>query len=385
MGTFSINTRIFFGRDAIDDLLRFLENRKIAKCAFILDRNVMATEGFESFLKVLRTNGLLVVHFEEINLENEPSYAFLDQVTERFREADIDAVFGVGGGSVLDLAKGVGILLKNPGPALSYRGMDKVEIEGIPVVCIPTTAGTGSEVTHTASFIDLDTKTKLGINGRHVAPVCGLLIPELTFSVPQKVAVSAGLDAMLHAIEAITARTASPITKMLGSQAFTVLFNNFRQAVENSENYEAQANMLLGSYYAGVAMMNAGGGPASGISYPLGVHYGIPHGIAGGIFLPHVFSYNVEMGYNGYTRVYDCLPDADLKLTDDEKSTAFVQEFDKLYSDIGAPPRLKTWGWKEIDIELLTELTMAERKANLELNPVFFGEQEVRNLLAKVV
>ena len=385
MGTFFIKTRVFFGKDAIDDLLRFLGDRKIAKCAVVVDRNVMATDSFESVLTTLKTKGLLVVHLEVIDLKHEPSYAFLDQVAERFRGTDIDVIFGVGGGSVLDIAKGVGILLGNPDPALAYRGMDKVENVGIPVVCVPTTAGTGSEVTHTASFIDLDTKTKLGINGRYVAPVCALLMPELTFSVPCKVAISAGLDAMLHAIEAITARTASPISEMLGSQAFTVLFNNFRQAVENSENYEAQENMLLGSYYAGIAMMNAGGGPASGISYPLGVHYGIPHGIAGGIFLPHVFSYNVEMGYNGYTRVYDCLPEADLKLTDEEKSTAFVKKFNKLYSEIEAPERLETWGWKEIDIEFLTGVTMAERKLNLDLNPVFFGEQDVRDLLTKVV
>ena len=385
MGSFLINTRVFFGRDAIDDLLRFLGDLKIAKCAFIVDRNVLPTEAFELFIATLKNWGLLVIRLEELDLTNEPSYSLLDEVTERFRGAAIDAIFGVGGGSVLDIAKGVGVLLRNPGPALAYRGMDKVENKGVPVICVPTTAGTGSEVTHTASFIDLGTKTKLGINGRYVAPLCGLLIPELTFSAPEKITISAGLDAMLHAIEAITARTASPITKMLGSQAFTVLFSNFRQARETPENYEAKAKMLLGSYYAGVAMMNAGGGPASGISYPLGVHYGIPHGIAGGIFLPHVFSYNVEMSYKGYARVYDCLPDADLRLTDEEKSAAFVREFNKLYASIGAPPRLETWGWKEIDMSFLTEVTMAERKANLDLNPVFFGEQEVRDILAKVV
>ncbi len=385
MASFAINTRIFFGRNGIVEAQGYIEKLGIKKLAFIVDSNIVDLKVFRNLFSAFEDEGHLFEIIKEFDATIEPSYDILDKFTESFRGMEIDAIIGVGGGSVLDLSKGVGILLKNPGKALDYRGMNKVKKPGVPVICYPTTAGTGTEVTHTASFIDKESMTKLGINGQYVSPLWGVLVPELTFSCPKKVTIGSGLDALLHAIEAVSAKTSNPITKMLGSNAFSLLYINIMQAVSEPENYAAKEGMLLGSYYAGIAMMNAGGGPASGISYPLGVHYGVPHGIAGGIFLPHVFSYNVEMGYQGYAKVYDCLPNANLKLTDKEKNRLFAQEFNKLYERIGAPPRLEAWGWKEIDVEYLTRLTMTERKANLDLNPVFFGEQEVRDLLGKVV
>ena len=385
MSHFSITTRVFFGENARSEFSSFLKSKDLRGLAFIIDTNIIANAHVTDLISYLQNNDFKTIKVQAGNLSGEPTYDELDVITENFRSLKVDAMVAIGGGSILDMAKGVGILLRNPGKAIDYRGMDKVENAGAPVLCFPTTAGTGSEVTHTASFIDRSSMTKLGINGKNVTPLCGVLMPELTYSCPHAVTVHSGLDAMLHAVEAVSAKTASAVTAMIGSEAFALLYNNFAKVVEMHENYAAREGMLLGSYYAGIAMMNAGGGPSSGISYPLGVHYKIPHGIAGGIFLPHVFEYNVLHGYEGYVGIYNRLHDADLSLNDRDKSLDFVKKMKDLYAAVKAPESLHSFGVKKNDIDVITELTMEQRKGNLELNPIPFGRDEVRAILYKVV
>lgn len=385
MSSFSINTKIFFGKNSTNEVFSFLSSINLNKLAFVIDSNLREVVAFNNLIEEFESIGKGIYRVEYIDANEEPTYDYLDQVAEKFRDEVPDVLLGVGGGTILDLTKGIGILLKNPGKAIEYRGMDLVKKIGVPVVCYPSTAGTGSEVTHTASFIDAKSKTKLGINGRNVAPICGVIYPELTFTCPKKVTMGSGLDAMLHAIEAVSARTATPLTSMLGSKAFSILYSNFRKVISEPNNYNAREGMLLGSYYAGIAMMNAGGGPASGISYPLGVHYGVPHGIAGGIFLPHVFDYNVNNEYLGYAEVYDQLPDAEHNLDIKEKSIDFLKKVDLLYSDICVPKKLSDWGWHDIDSDILTNLTIEQRKANLDLNPVAFGRLQTYELINKIV
>jgi len=385
MSSFTINTKIFFGKNSTKEIFSFLSSINLNKLAFVVDSNLREVVAFNNLIKEFEIIGKRIHRVEYIDAGEEPTYDYLDQVTEEFRGEVPDVLLGVGGGTILDLTKGIGILLKNPGKAIDYRGIDLVKKTGVPVVCYPSTAGTGSEVTLTASFIDAKSKTKLGINGHNVAPICGVIYPELTFSCPKKVTIGSGLDAMLHAIEAVSARNATPLTSMLGSKAFSILYSNFRKVISEPNNYNAREGMLFGSYYAGIAMMNAGGGPASGISYPLGVYYGVPHGIAGGIFLPHVFEYNVNNEYLGYAEVYDQLPDAEPHLDIKEKSVDFLKKIDLLYSDICVPKRLSDWGWHDIDSDILTNLTIEQRKANLDLNPVAFGKLQAYELINKVV
>lgn len=385
MARFSIKTEVFFGKDGLNESLIRMRTLGIRNVGFIVDRSILNLDILLELQENFTKKSISVRYTEPFDASEEPSYDLIDDYVKKFRGRDVDAFIAIGGGSVLDAAKCVGILLRNPGRSIDYRGLDKVVFPGVPVICLPTTAGTGSEVTHTASLIDKKSKTKLGINGANVAPLFGILIPELTFSCPPKVTVFSGLDAMLHAIEAISAKTANAVTKMIGSQAFGVLFRNFKKVLQDPKNYESREAMMLGSYYAGIAMMNAGGGPASGISYPIGTHFGVPHGIAGGVFLQHVFDFNVSRGYTGYASAYDFLPEADLSLGDQEKSIDFVKKFRRLYRDIDAPQKLTQFGLEKEDIEFVADLTMEQRVGNLELNPVPFGRSEVTWILEKVI
>jgi len=382
---FTITTRLFWGTDGTLEVQRYLQNLRLKKLAFVIDKNLKDLEPTTRLLSEYGENGFTMAPPIYFNASHEPTYDDLDQFVASFRTLEMDALIAVGGGSVLDITKGVGLLLKNPGKGIDYRGLDKVPAAGIPVICYPTTAGTGSEVTHTASFVDLQSKTKLGINGKHVAPLCGVLRPELTFSCPPKATLFSGLDAMVHSLEAVSAKTANAISILMGSKAFAMLYSNISKVITHPNDYAAREQMLLGSYYAGIAMMNVGGGPASGISYPLGVYFNVPHGIAGGIFLTHVMEFNVSHGYRGYIPIFDNLPGSELSLGEESKSADFVRRFKTLYAELKAPGTLSDYGIRKSDIPLITDLTLKQRKTNLELNPVPFRETDVTAILEKVI
>ncbi len=385
MAIFSISTKIFFGKLALNEGIEFIKKTGVNNVAIFTDSKLSNLNVFLELTSQFRSNGIRIETIRSYVAGHEPYYDELDNITNEMRNNKMDAIVAIGGGTILDIAKGIGILLKNPGKGIDYRGFNKVLNPGVPVICIPSTAGTGSETTHTASFIDRESKTKLGINGQYVTPLLGLLLPEMTFSCPTTVTVYSGLDAMLHAMEAVTAKNATPITTLLGAKAFAILYANIKKSVFEPDNYEAREGMLMGSYIAALAMMNAGGGPASGISYPVGVHFGVPHGLAGGIFIPYVVKHNIAKGYVGYDTMYCSLYDADISLGRDEMCLDFINKIEKLYLDIQVPVTLNSYGLYEKDISWLTKLTVEQRMSNFDLNPVQFGKDDVADMLEKIV
>jgi alcohol dehydrogenase len=285
----------------------------------------------------------------------------------------------------MDLAKGIAILLTNPGRGIDYRGMDLVQKPGVPVILFPTTAGTGSEVTKTASFVDFKEKKKLGINGRYIAAWAGVLDPVLTLSCPAVPTISAGLDALVHCVESFTALTSSLLAREIAKTAFPYIFNNLWSVLKKPQNIGAREKVLLGSHLAGMAMWNAaGGGPASGISYPVGVVHGVPHGFAGGILLPYVIRYNIEQGYRGYEPLYNLIDGGDSE-PPQGRSPAFAHAVAALYERLGVPKDFTRWGVRADAVSALVEDTLTNRKANLTHNPVPFGRAQVEALVRTVV
>ena len=357
----------------------------LQRVGLVIDRTVAMQAPAQAVLEKWEAAGLKLIHQFEARTGQEPDYDYLDLVATDFRGKSLDVIVGIGGGSTLDLAKGVAILMRNPGPGIAYRGMDLVPAPGLPLVVIPTVAGSGSEVSHTASFIDLKTQTKLGINGKNVAALFAVLDPVLLAACPASVTMGSALDAMVHATEACTATTANGVSVLFGAEAMRLLFNALPAALTNAADLAALEDLLLASTLAGLAMAHAAGGPASGISYPLGVHFGMAHGFAGGLLLPHIVTVNVSKGYTaGYADMYDRmqLGGGGGSLTVQEKANAFKLNLLGLYRQIGAPIDLLRWKVGGESIELLTNLTLAQRKENLELNPVPFERQAVTHVLA---
>lgn len=380
MNQFAISTHVIWGENKYQKLISLYPPKEFKRILIIADSGISTNPQIIKIRSFLDDNGYDVCDVCTPNISSEPTYDDLDFLSEEVKQTNPDMIIGIGGGTILDLAKGVSVLMTNKGKGVSYRGMNKVGIEPLTYIAIPTTAGTGSEVTWTAAFIDNVDKMKLGINGKNVAPACAILDPKFLYNCPNSVAISSGLDAMVHSVEAITAKTSTVLTESLGITAFSIMYQYLPKFLSGNRSMDVCENLLLSSYIAGIAMMNAGGGPASGISYPLGVHYNVPHGFAGGVFLPHVFKVNVNNGYKGYENLCKSLCDYDHLNKD--PSRHFLDLFNKFYNDISGPSDLRTWNCSgDEDIKKLKELTLEQRIENLELNPINFSESDLEEVL----
>lgn len=387
LSQFALKGHAIFGANAGTVLPERLAQLGFKHIGVIVDEVVSRQGPVTSLFETWKAEGLRPVQTVLSRTGLEPDYDYLDAVAEEFRPLDVDLVVGIGGGSAMDLAKGVGILLKNPGRGITYRGMNLVSSPGVPVVVIPTVAGCGSEVSETASFIDHESKTKLGINGRHVGCLFAVLDPTLLTTCPPAVTLGSGLDAMVHAVEAVSARTANAVSVLFGAEAVKLLFEALPIAVKEPSNIKAREQLLLASFYAGTAMCHAAGGPASGISYPLGVHFNVPHGYAGGVLLPHVVTANVDKNYaEGYACLYERLDGSRVcSMNEHQKAEGLRDAMWTLYEKVEAPKTFARWNVTLKALEFVADLTVKQRKANLELNPVQFEQADVKAVLAKVL
>jgi alcohol dehydrogenase class IV len=308
----------------------------------------------------------------------EPSYTFLDKFRRQFDGRQFDFVIGIGGGSALDTAKAVAVLINNRASAITYRGFDKMTDTVLPIIALPTTAGTGSEVTPNASFVDTAEKRKLGINGEAVRPRIAILDPELTVSCPVRPSVSAAVDSIVHAIEAYVARKTNPIARFYAREGFRRVYNNLERLVKTPDDVGIRTELLYGAHLAGVALMHSGTGPAAAMSYPLGTLYGVPHGVGGAIFLPSVVKFNVDQGYLDYSDLYDIMDLSDPKLPREIRARQFCDRLLNTWKVIGVPGDLRELN---IDSELFVAQTMQLGGA-LEQNPIQFGAPEVKTVLS---
>lgn len=376
----NLRSRALCGSHAADGLPAKLAELAVARVGVVVDEGVAGQPPVQAMFKSWDAHGLSPAKLVATRTEVEPDYDYLDAMAEEFRPVKPDLMVGIGGGSTMDLAKGIGILLRNPGKGIVYRGMNLVPNPGVPVVVIPTVAGSGSEVSETASFIDLASQTKLGINGKYVGCLFAVLDPCLLTTCPAGATIGSGLDALVHAIEACTAKTANPISLLFGAEAVRLLFRSLPNAVTQPGRLDARQDLLLASSLAGTAMGHAAGGPTSGISYPLGVHYRVPHGYAGGILLPYVVAANVEKGYaEGYALLFDGVAPAEAAALHEPKLRAarFRDALWALYEQVQAPPNFRRWHVDRSAVGVLTDLTVKQRQGNLDLNPVPFGRDDV--------
>jgi alcohol dehydrogenase len=279
--------RYVFGRGAVEQI-GDEAGRYGQKALVVMDPALVELELDRRIIQHLDRVGAVV--FKNFTHEPEPSEA--DEAALIAREENCDLVIGVGGGSAMDLAKAAAVLAANDGKAQDYVGVELVPRPGLPSIMIPTTAGTGAEVTWTAVFTRRKDKAKGGINSPFLYPDLALLDPDLTLSVPPDLTASTGMDALCHAVESFTSVKANPMSDMVAREAILRIGQYLPQAVADGRNVEARENMLLGSLLAGLGLANAGVTAVHALSYPLGALYGIPHGLANAVLLPHVMNFN---------------------------------------------------------------------------------------------
>ena len=340
---FSLKTKTVVGQGSISKIIPFIEENHYKKVGLIIDQALKENAFVNSFLGELEKANVIAVKWY-YDLPFEPDYRSLDRVKLLFKEENtskVDAIIAIGGGSVMDFGKGIATLVVNHEPALTYRGFPKKLVPSIPVIAVPTTAGTASEVTFNAVFTDTDSGKKLGINTHNNFPVLAVLDSNMTMNCPFNVALSSGLDALVHTFESFACKNSSLYTRLFAKEAFALLYHNIENAIKDPYDSQSRENMLFGAYLAGISLFNAGSGPAGALSYPMGVVCKIPHGIAGGFILPYLIEFNLQNGYTEYADLYNSAfanLGEEVPLTNKEKAEVVGSKIFELYE------KLNVWG-----------------------------------------
>lgn len=287
---FGIPSFVHFGPGAARKAGEIAKGFGASKVFFVTDKGVKAAGLTEPVLESLRAAGLEVREYADV-LPNPPD-TNVAEAADLAQQFQSDVIVALGGGSAIDCAKAVNILLTNPGPINHYDGLNQVKNPVKPLVAIPTTAGTASEVTGFTIITDTQRQKKMVIGGQFVGATMALVDPEMTVGMPPAITASTGMDALTHAIEAYLSKNAMIPTDLFALKAIELIMPNLPVATRDGKNMEARSNMLLGCMLAGFAFNSAVLGLVHSIAHPLSVHCGLPHGVANAACLPHVMEYN---------------------------------------------------------------------------------------------
>jgi alcohol dehydrogenase len=353
---FQTTPRILMGRGALSQTAAEVQRLKGRKVLIVTDKGLIAA-GLSSRLEaVLTAAGIAWTRFDAV--EPDPRFEIAVQAAETAKKDNADVVIGLGGGSPLDIAKVCAILATNAKPVSELFGIDMVPEAGLKTILIPTTAGTGSEVTPIAILSDEHEKLKKGIVSPRLFPAAAILDPELTLGMPPTVTAATGLDALIHAVEAFTSKNANSISDVLARQAMKLVFGNIRKAYANGEDVDARAHMLEGSLLAGMAFANAGVTAVHAFAYPIGAEFHIPHGVANSIMLPPVMQFNMMGNLEKFAEMAGIFGEPVEGLNLRERAQRMVKAIRELVDDLQIPKHLREFGVSEQHIPALSQGVM---------------------------
>ena len=288
---FSMPTFVQFGCGVSKQIGPMLADSGLKRIFFVYDAGVKAAGLVDAVAGSLKTAGLQYLEYSEV-LPNPPDYQ-VEAAATLAKDFKAEAVVVLGGGSSMDLAKGVNILLSNPSPINAYNGMNAVGKPTGPLYAIPTTAGTGSEVTAVSVITDTKATKKMVLFGRYISPAVALVDPELTLGLPKPLTASTGMDALTHALESYVSVLSSPATDVIVLEATRLIAGSLRKAFKDGGDIQARTDMLLGSMFAAFGFTNTSLGLVHSLAHPMGAHCNVPHGVGNAVMLSHVMEFNI--------------------------------------------------------------------------------------------
>jgi len=286
MFKFICSPHVISGCGSIQQLPEEIKRLNGSRACIIMDRALSKLGLKDEIETILSKADLKFAVYDKI--AGEPTTDTGNEAAAFAKTQSCDIIVGIGGGSSLDTAKAVAVLVTNGKTVEDYQGLDKVPKPGLPKIMVPTTAGTGSEVTFTAVFIRKAEKKKAGINSQYLYPESAILDAQLTLSLPPGATASTGMDAFCHAIESFLSRRGTFLSRAISEKALGLIWENLPMAYRNPGNVAARKHMLNASFLAGLGLANAGVIAVHSLSYPLGGLYGIPHGTGNAVLLPYV-------------------------------------------------------------------------------------------------
>ncbi len=378
MQSFITPSEIYYGENSTKQLKNIIEQTKCSKALLVTDPIVLELGLLEEIINILRVENVNFEIYDQV--EPEPSIAVAQALIDQIRQGYYDILIGVGGGSALDMAKAAAVLANNEGEITDYLNLTatkKIMNRGIPKILIPTTAGTGAEVTDIAVFSKEDTKDVITHN--YLIAEYVIVDPKFTHSLPMKVTAASGVDAFTHAIEAYTSVNASIFSDTFALNALKRINKYLRPAVWNGNDIKARGELSTGSLEAGISFYNAGVAGVHALAYPLGGKFKIPHGESNAVLLPYVYA---NIWPSCISRLNDVARAIGLNTefkSEREIAQEVVMSLFYFIQDVGLPSNLQNYNITEDDIETLTRNALLQTRL-LSRSPKVLTEKEIRSI-----
>lgn len=390
--SFSVPQNITVGKGSLAKLPE-VAKKSGGSHAFLMSGPHLAKMGLvEKAADSLKSAGIAVDIFTEI--EGNPSVETVDKATAAFKETGADFIVAFGGGSPMDVAKAVGVTAKYGGSITEYEGAHKVPGPIIPLIAIPTTAGTGSEVTAFSVITDHSRDYKLTVFSYEILPAYAILDAELLTTAPASVAAACGIDAFIHAEEAYISTAASPFSDAMAEKAMSLIGKNIRRFVANRGDIEAAEAMLVGSLFAGIAFSFARLGNVHAMSHPVSAFFDVPHGVANAVLLPVIAEYNALADHGRYLTIYNDISPVPA-YEEEFEPLMLVDAIRELCGEIGIPANLteainnasKTGpvSAEEIESKIEAMAVDAMKSGNIAVNPRFSRQCDIEMLYRKAL
>ncbi|WP_313571013.1 lactaldehyde reductase [Pantoea piersonii] len=367
-----LNETAFFGAGAIRHLPEEVKRRGLMKALIVTDKALVAAGAVKRVTELMDAHQLHWALYDEV--VPNPTIAVVQRGVEIFKRAEADYLIAIGGGSPQDTSKAIGIIINNPefADVRSLEGFAPTRNPSVPLIAIPTTAGTAAEVTINYVITDEEKRRKFVCIDPHDIPVVAIIDAEMMASMPPSLKAATGIDALTHAIEGYITRGAWKLTDMLHLNAIEIISQSLRDAVKG--DIEAVEQMALGQYVAGMGFSNVGLGLVHGMAHPLGAFYNVPHGVANAILLPQVMAWNADYTGEKYRHIARAMGVSDVEtLSLAQARQAAVAAVKQLCRDVGIPASLRDVGLKQDDIPALAQAALDDvctggnpREATLE-------------------
>lgn len=330
------------GFNAVDRIGQEAKVLGAVNALIVTDKGVVAS-GIAGKIKGLLEKEAITVNIFD-GVIADPNIACAESAIEFARTVKPDLIVGIGGGSSMDIASITSVMLTNPGVVRDYFGVGLLKKAGVPTILVPTTAGTGAEVTPNAILTDPEENLKKGIVSPFILPHVAIIDPYLTVSMPPSVTSSSGIDALTHAIESYTSNNATILTDLYAKEAITIIGRSLRTAVACGTNLEARYDMSIASFYAGISLANAGVTAVHALAYPLGGQFNVAHGIANGLLLPYVMEFNVLGNIPKFAQIAQLLGENLQNMTLLEQAKQAPRAVKAIYRDLKIPQSLAELG-----------------------------------------
>jgi len=357
MNRMILNETSYFGAGCISAIIDETKSRRFNKALVVTDNDLIKFGVADKVTALLSQNNMAYEIFSDIKAN--PTIKNVQDGVEAYKNSNADYIIAIGGGSAMDTAKGIGIIIANPEYAdvVSLEGAVATPNKSVPLFAVPTTAGTAAEVTINYVITDVEKNRKFVCVDPHDIPVVSFIDSDMMATMPKSLTAATGMDALTHAIEGYITKGAWEMTDMMHLKAIEIISHSLRGAVESTS--EGREGMALGQYIAGMGFSNVGLGIVHSMAHPLGAVYDTPHGVANAIILPTVMKYNAEATGEKYREIARAMGVNDVdNMSQEEYRKAAIEAVKKLSSDVGIPTTLTEVGVKEEDIPFLAQSAM---------------------------